>query len=279
MGVPRYGTEDLTLAIEAVSGDLVGASFTPNGAKEGFGEEAVSLTTSASGEVTTEPGLNGALVVDNDGAEPLVLVISANSWDRSERAIAESEEKKFIERVSKFGIDPEIAKMAVWNEDLASTLPVRVVVSGGPTPARGVVTRRDAASGSCATGYTLSSFSRDFAFYSSIGKLWETGFVKRWCRNATRKLVGSGYFFLKAPMMTTLGSSSYSFQGNINVDDRFTSYGGSSQGAHWSTKTHHIKQCFVLKIPYCDDIYHQYWVTGNYDGSKTGGWPTGANPI
>lgn len=134
-GIPINGVEGAILTVTALNFSSDGNLKIFGG---GFDEPAPAFLRFSSAEsgnggatVTSivRPGFNGEVSIANTSSTSSVNVrISVSGWFASPRAVPASEEGDFIAGAVSAGIDPSVAHYAVFNEEIASAIPVDVQI-------------------------------------------------------------------------------------------------------------------------------------------------------
>lgn len=273
LGLPRYGLSSLEIGLESVSGhDLTGSlSVAPRGAVESVSVAPVEMP---SGDVVadTATGIAGDVVLSNDSVEAISVVVEALDWDRAERVIPAPMEQEFIASAVRLGTPSWMAKMAIYDEDLAASTAVSSPLSTSVRK-RGSRHGRDAAGGTCGNGYRLTGWNYTADYNNWQGsKLWSVSFVKRFCFNPTQRVVGSTYWNLGNPVFSTMGNNSWVHVSESDEISRYDGWGGKPKGSHISKQSHVLKHCAVKWVVCGGDQVYNYKIVGYGDGSKVPNW-------
>lgn len=204
---------------------------------------------------------------------------SADGPSARHRFIPADQEEQFVKDAVSLGASQEMARAAVWDADLAATLPVRVVVRPdheaaprGASDGASLVTPDTATDGTCATGNTLGSWGYTEYYYNKTGnELWHTTFRKRWCYSASAHQVNSTYWYLSPPQFTSLGATAWNYKGIVDENHVYVTYGGYPKGGHKHRQKQNLAHC-ALVWTVCTQEYFSYSIQGNYDGSKIANW-------
>lgn len=308
-GVPDYGAESVQLEIQ-VKSERVNAktiSVHPKGAAL---EAEVDRAGAETLRSETATGIDGMIVVANEGATAVELGVRALEWVPATRAIPVEDQDEFISRAMSFGASEWMAEMAVWDAELAATLPVGTTVtdaegvevdsdestaialhiepSSGPksgatataepqtptglTPDT-VIVPADASDGTCSGNYRLTDWSHkvDYTNWAN-SKLWSVKFKKKFCFNPGKRVVGTTYWFLEDPQFTTVGDLAWIHNGKLEEKNVYLKWDGKEKGSHRTQQKHAMKHC-TIKWAVCEDpVYYNYLIRGYGDGSKTAKW-------
>ena len=318
-GMPTYGVEGAVVTLTATAFSQSGSLkvYPTGGAAPYHGSVAFDGSESGNGGVAATTivtlGLDGKVTVTNTSSAPVDVRVVLQGWFSGYRAVSAANESAFIARAVGLGEDARLANLAVWDAELASTMPQYAVVtdddpsadpvsssdwidvstdalisdgefaattegdsvvSAAPNPADEVAADSlSATNGTCASGYKIGKWSHTARYYGDLDNLlWKTHFAKRWCYNYSGHTVGSKvYWKVNPPEFTIDGNLAYNYKPDENViKNRYKEYNGYAKGSHWSFEKQALEHCYI-KIGLCTPVYNRYWITGNYDGSKTAG--------
>lgn len=133
----------------------------------------------------------------------------------------------------------------------------------------------DAASGTCAAGWHLGSYTRSFPAYNDYGELmWKITWRKRWCYNIATKRVGSVYAPKPSVAIYSYFAAAWTYNGIVDQDNRYTNVDARGvrhpsypQWGHISWHTVKLNHCAV-KFALCTSHYYKVGTVAYWDGSK-----------
>lgn len=151
---------------------------------------------------------------------------------------------------------------------VAVSLTATLVTAASPAQA-------DAASGTCAAGYRLGSYSSSIPAYNLPGQLmWKISWRKRWCYNVTSKRVGTVYAPKPTVSIYFIFGSAWRYRGIVDSDSYYTSrdargYVHRNYLCWGHVSWHKVKMdhCAV-KYAICTSHYYKVGIISYWDGSK-----------
>lgn len=298
-GIPTYGVAGAWLNVNAKD-NTSGGNLTiyPKGQRAPSTGTVVLAPAANSGagvsaSTVVPTGFDGYIRVANSSTSAVTVTATLLGWFAGTRAVPAENETSFVEAAVAVGNSRQMANLAVWYEDVKSSLISTYSSQDEADPAiepalesfadssfttdsdpdtATTTAGRSAATASCGGSYELGKYNRKVQAYNVAGdKLWDVRWISRWCGSLDENKVGAkGFFQVDPPEFTILGSIAYDYVSVTDNQPTYKTYNGFAKGGLKMARRQTLEYC-AFKIPFCDDIYIRYWVQGNYDLSKLAG--------